>query len=192
MRFAGVQGSSLAMRSAICPAAAKPRSALARAAGLLLVLASAAASGKGLYEFGLRTDPAVPVAGKAFELSLRAQVCNVFWSGGLHDREIEVVGTTVRVIVEYTAPAYEDGCDPGNLRTVAWSIDPLAAGVYTLVLFGNDPHGRGMRELGRIPLTVSAAVAPRRSRGLGKEALMFLLLGLLLTTCAWWVFRARR
>lgn len=156
------------------------------------LLASTPAWSGESYTFGLHTDPGTPAAGQAFTLSLRAMTCHVFWSEGPLDRTVEVIGSTVRVTVEYTAPAFGGGCDPATERTVAWTIDPLAVGSYTLEFAGDDPIGGGTREIEQIPLTIVAPVASGPSVVPANAPWMLLLLGLSFTTCASLVFRARQ
>lgn len=156
-----------------------------------LLMSTPALSGE-TYFFGLHTVPATPVAGQAFTLRLRAMTCHVFWSEGPLDRTVEVFGSTVRVTVEYTAPAFGGGCDPDSLRTVDWSIGPLPAGSYTLEFAGDDPIGGGVHEIEYMPITVVPPVASLPSVVPVNGTWALLLLGLSCTALAWSALRLRQ
>lgn len=159
---------------------------------VLLVLTGTLASGEETYRFGLHTDPAKPFAGQVFTLGLTSPPCDVFWSDGPLDRQVEVVGYTVRVTVEYTEPAFGGGCEDQSEYFVSWHIGPLSAGSYTLEFVGDDPIGGGHLALEQMPFTVVAPApsSPRVVSATQTSALM--LLALSMAAVAWSALRAHR
>lgn len=146
---------------------------------------SSEGDGKDLY-----TSPAKPIAGQTFTMSFDSDACQIFLSEGPLDRTVEVQGSTVRVTVEYFQNQI---CVPYPTETWTWSIGPLAAGNYTLMLVGEEPfEGGGTIELEQIPLKIVTPIASMPSVVPANDPLMLLLLGLSLATCALPALRSRR